>query len=108
MAPNIWPPIAIAIMAVVVAIYARQLYLAVFPFHLLTAHKYSAPRVITKTFQGRTVLVTGAHGAYGSRAAKLFKDADTLILVCSAVDDGHLLWLVSLLMLELTRQRLTS
>lgn len=84
MATTLWLPVAIAV-AIVVITYSRQLYFEIFPFHLLTAHKHSKPQVVTKSFAGRTVLVTGAHGAYGSRAAKLFKDADTLILVRNGI-----------------------
>lgn len=37
----------------------------------------------TESYAGRTVLITGANGAYGSRAAKEFasRDTDTLVLV---------------------------
>lgn len=102
MASSLVVSVAVAIVIALLTYGGQQLYSQAFPFHLLTAHKHSRPQVLTKSFEGRTVLVTGAHGAYGSRAAKLFKDADTLILVgakAGPVKQGFLLFCLQLRML---------
>ncbi len=54
-----------------------------FPWQRLWKQRYGRPTVRTKSYQGRTVLITGANGAFGSRAAKLFahRDVGTLVLV---------------------------
>lgn len=83
MAINYWIPVGIAVLAVALTFGVQLLLAEVFPFHMLTAHKHGKPTVTTKSYAGRTVMVTGANGAYGSRAAKIFadRDVDTLILV---------------------------
>ena len=72
--------------AVIIAIvtYGLPLLLAeYFPWRSLWKQKYGRPEVTTRSYRGRTALVTGANGAYGSRAAKLFgrHEVDTLVLV---------------------------
>lgn len=54
-----------------------------FPYRSLIAQRTGRPDVHTKSYRGRTALVTGANGAFGSRAAKIFahRDVDTLVLV---------------------------
>lgn len=54
-----------------------------FPYELLRKQYYGKPEVNTKSYNGRTVMITGANGAFGSRAAKLVvhRDVDTLVLV---------------------------
>ncbi|KAK6540760.1 hypothetical protein TWF694_008151 [Orbilia ellipsospora] len=54
-----------------------------FPYWSLQAQRTAKPTVTTKSYKGRTALVTGAGGAYGSRAAKIFaeREAETLILI---------------------------
>lgn len=83
MVTNYWIPVAIAI-AIVALTYGVQFLLAeVFPWQMLRAHKTGKPTVTTKSYAGRTALITGANGAYGSRAAKMFaeREVDTLVLV---------------------------
>lgn len=55
----------------------------VFPWQSLWAQRNGRPTVRTKSYKGRTALITGANGAFGSRAAKLFADhgISKLILV---------------------------
>lgn len=55
----------------------------VFPWRNLWAQRSGRPTVVTESYKGRTVLITGANGAFGSRAAKLFaaRDVETLVLV---------------------------
>ncbi|KAK3322626.1 hypothetical protein B0H66DRAFT_515237 [Apodospora peruviana] len=54
----------------------------VFPWKLIRRQHFGRPTMTTK-YKGRTVLITGANGTYGSRAAKLFAhgDVETLVLV---------------------------
>ncbi|KXS97300.1 hypothetical protein AC578_4567 [Pseudocercospora eumusae] len=64
--------------------FAIPLILAeVFPWKLLWAQRNARTTVKAKSYQGKTVLVTGANGAYGSRAARNFaeRDVETLVLV---------------------------
>jgi hypothetical protein len=54
-----------------------------FPWQSLRKQRTGRPTVTTKSYAGRTALITGASGAFGSRAAKIFahRDVDTLVLV---------------------------
>lgn len=54
-----------------------------FPWRSLWKQRHGRPTVMTKSYQGRTVLITGANGAFGSRSAKIFahRDVETLVLV---------------------------
>ncbi|KPM41174.1 hypothetical protein AK830_g5390 [Neonectria ditissima] len=54
-----------------------------FPWRSLYDQRHGKPTVRTESYKGRTVLITGANGAFGSRAAKLFahRDVETLVLV---------------------------
>lgn len=83
MAFSYWLPLTISVAVISATIGIRLLIAEVFPYHLLKAQRNGRPTVITKSYAGRTILITGANGAYGSRAAKLFaqRDAATLVLV---------------------------
>jgi len=73
-----------AAVAIALVTYGLPLLLAeYFPWRSLWKQKYGRPEVTTRSYRGRTALVTGANGAYGSRAAKLFgrHEVDTLVLV---------------------------
>lgn len=77
---------ALGITAVIIALvtYGIPLLLAeVFPWQSLWKQRHAKPTVTTASYRGRTALITGANGAFGSRAAKLFahRDVDTLVLV---------------------------
>ena len=64
--------------------FGTPLFLAeYFPWRSLWNQRHGRPTVTTKSYKGRTVLITGANGAFGSRAAKIFarRDAGTLVLV---------------------------
>jgi hypothetical protein len=54
-----------------------------FPWQSLWKQRYGRPTMRTESYKGRTALITGANGAYGSRAAKLFahRDIETLVLI---------------------------
>src|ERR1700753_2652284 len=76
----------LAVIAAVLAIltFGIPLFLAeYFPWRSLYNQRHGKPTVITKSYKGRTALITGANGAFGSRAAKIFahRDVETLILV---------------------------
>jgi hypothetical protein len=65
----------------------------VFPWRKLWDQRNGKPTVTTKSYKGRTVMITGASGAFGSRAAKIFalRDVETLVLVdmkdCASVKE---------------------
>lgn len=64
--------------------YGIPLFLAeYFPWRSLYNQRHGRPTVRTESYKGRTALITGANGAFGSRAAKLFaeRDIETLVLV---------------------------
>jgi len=77
-----WIPASVAVIAVLT--FGIPLFLAeYFPWQSLWKQRHGRPTVTTKSYKGRTVLITGANGAFGSRAAKLFahRDVETLVLV---------------------------
>lgn len=78
-----WPFIALALVVVGVSIGLPMLIAEVFPWKNLYRQRNAKLTVTTKSYKGKTVLITGANGAFGSRAAKLFADreVETLILV---------------------------
>lgn len=59
----------------------------VFPWRALREQYHGRPTVKTKSYQGRTAIVTGANGAFGSRAAKIFAERDIRVLVLVDVRD---------------------
>lgn len=78
-----WPIIVAAAIVVLITFGVPLLLAEVFPWRNLWKQRNAKPTVTTKSYKGRTVLITGANGAFGSRAAKLFADreVETLILV---------------------------
>lgn len=77
---------SVAIIAIVIGslYFAIPLILAeVFPWKLLWAQRNAQTTVKAKSYNGKTVVITGANGAYGSRAARNFaeRNVDTLVLV---------------------------
>ncbi|KAI6749448.1 hypothetical protein HG530_015287 [Fusarium avenaceum] len=75
---------AVTTLVVFVLTYGVPLFLReYFPWQSLYKQRHGRPTVTTKSYKGRTVLITGANGAFGSRAAKIFahRDVETLILV---------------------------
>ncbi len=87
---NYWLLGAVAV-AVATLTFGIPLFLAeYFPWQSLWKQRHGRPTVTTKSYQGRTVLITGANGAFGSRAAKIFAhhDVGTLVLV-NVIDCGR-------------------
>lgn len=81
-------------LVVLVLTYGIPLFLKeYFPWQSLYKQRHGRPTVTTKSYKGRTALITGANGAFGSRAAKIFaeRDVETLVLVdvrdCSGVKE---------------------
>ena len=75
---------AVTTLVVAVITYGIPMFLReYFPWQSLYKQRHGRPTVTTKSYQGRTALITGANGAFGSRAAKLFahRDVETLVLV---------------------------
>ncbi|KAH7121854.1 hypothetical protein B0J13DRAFT_531980 [Dactylonectria estremocensis] len=77
--------VAGAVAVVIVGLtFGIPLFLAeYFPWRSLYNQRHGRPVVKTESYKGRTVLITGANGAFGSRAAKLFanRNVETLVLV---------------------------
>lgn len=83
MASSYWPYIVLAI-AIVGLSYGIPLLLdEVFPWKSLYKQRHGRPVPTTKSYKGRTALITGANGAFGSRASKIFahREVETLVLV---------------------------
>lgn len=82
---NYWLPVGVGVAAFVVFLtYGIPLFLAeYFPWRSLYNQRHGRPTVRTESYKGRTALITGANGAFGSRAAKIFalRDVETLVLV---------------------------
>jgi hypothetical protein len=72
-----------AVIVVVVSFAVPLLLAEVFPWRNLLKQRNAKLSVTTKSFKGKTVLITGANGAFGSQAAKIVADldVDTLILL---------------------------
>ena len=78
-----WAFVAVAITIAIVTFGTPLLLAEVFPWRSLWNQRRGRPTVRTDSYKGRTALITGANGAFGSRAAKIFalRDVETLILV---------------------------
>ena len=78
-----WPLVVVALLVVGLSFGIPLLLAEVFPWRSLWNQRHGRPTVTTESYHGRTVLITGANGAFGSRAAKLFahRHVGTLVLV---------------------------
>ena len=78
-----WPIAAVTLAVVVVSFTLQWVLAEFFPWQNLWKQRNAKLTVTTKSYKGKTVMITGANGAFGSRAAKLFADreVETLILV---------------------------
>ena len=78
-----WVMIAATIFAIVIYIGVPFILSEVFPWQLLYKQRNAKLAPPSKSFKGKTVMITGANGAYGSRAARIIADldVDTLVLV---------------------------
>jgi hypothetical protein len=87
------PIAAVAVITFLVYFGIPFLLAEVFPWRKLWDQRNGKPTVTTKSYEGRTVMITGASGAFGSRAAKIVahRDVETLVLVdmkdCASVKE---------------------
>lgn len=83
MAINYWVILAVTALVIGISVAIPWILSEVFPYQMLQAHKTGRPTVVTESYAGRTVLITGANGAFGSRAAKMIahRDVETLVLI---------------------------
>lgn len=80
----------LALVAAIIAIvtFGVPLLLAeIFPWRSLWNQRHGRPTVRTESYKGGTALITGANGAFGSRAAKIFAQRDVETLVLADVRD---------------------
>ena len=76
--------VAVITLVVILLAVGIQLVLAeLFPWRNLWDQRRGRPEPKTASYKGRTALITGANGSFGSRAARIFADRDigTLVLV---------------------------
>ena len=76
--------LAVGVAVIAVLTFGVPLFFAeYFPWQSLYKQRHGRPVPTTKSYKGRTALITGANGAFGSRAAKIFahRDVETLVLV---------------------------
>jgi NAD(P)-dependent dehydrogenase (short-subunit alcohol dehydrogenase family) len=75
--------IAVTVLTVALSYGLPLFFREYFPWQNLVNQRNGKPAVVTKTYKGRTALIVGANGAFGSRAAKIFahRDVKKLVLV---------------------------
>ncbi|CAG9939713.1 unnamed protein product [Clonostachys rosea f. rosea IK726] len=74
--------------AVIFLSWGLPIFLAeYFPWQSLYKQRHGKPTVVTKSYKGRTALITGANGAFGSRVAKNFAHREVGTLVLADVRD---------------------
>lgn len=74
--------------AVIFLSWGLPIFLAeYFPWQSLYKQRHGKPTVVTKSYKGRTALITGANGAFGSRVAKNFAHREVGTLVLADVMD---------------------
>ena len=73
----------VALVAILLTYGVPWILSEVFPWQSLYKQRHGRPQPLTKSYAGRCALITGANGAFGSRASKIFasRDIKTLILV---------------------------
>jgi hypothetical protein len=78
-----WPIAALTLTIAVISFGLPLLLAEFFPWRNLWKQRNAKLTVTAESYKGKTVMITGANGAFGSRAAKLFADrqVETLILV---------------------------
>jgi len=89
MAPPNWQLIGavIAIVVSIIALALRHLLAEIFPWWMIRKQKNARLAAPTKSFKGKTILITGANGAFGSRAAKMIADLGVERLILADVRD---------------------
>lgn len=81
--PSYWLLIGGAALIALLTFGIPLLLAEYFPWRSLRDQRIGRPIVTTESYAGRTVLITGANGAFGSRAAKIFarRNVGRLVLV---------------------------
>jgi len=87
MAHYSWQILAVTVTAIIVSIVLPLILSEVFPWRNLYKQRKAKLANPTKSFKGKTVLITGANGAFGSRAAKIIADLDVETLILADVKD---------------------
>jgi len=84
-----WKILAVTVTVIVVTVsIALPLILReVFPWRNLYRQRNAKLANPTKSFKGKTVLITGANGAFGSRVARIIADLDVETLILADVKD---------------------
>lgn len=77
----------VTITAIIITLIYRWIESEVFPWHMLRKQKLAVLSPPTKSFAGKTVLITGANGAFGSRAAKMIAHLGVETLILADVRD---------------------
>jgi FlaA1/EpsC-like NDP-sugar epimerase len=83
--------VTVAVIVTIISLALPLILSEIFPWRNLQRQKNAKLASPSKSFKGKTVLITGANGAFGSRVARMIADLDveTLILVdvkdCTAV-----------------------
>jgi len=77
----------IAVLVSLLAYGVNYVLSEVFPWRMLRKQKTAKLAAPTKSFKGKTILITGANGSYGSRAAKMIADLGVERLILADVMD---------------------
>lgn len=77
----------VTVLVTIIALGLPLILAEVFPWRMLRKQKNAKLAAPSKSFKGKTVLITGANGAFGSRAAKMIADLDVDTLILADVRD---------------------
>jgi len=77
----------VALVITVITFALRYLVTEIFPWRMLRKQKNARLATPSKSFTGKTILITGANGAFGSRAAKMIADLGVEKLILADVMD---------------------
>jgi FlaA1/EpsC-like NDP-sugar epimerase len=82
-----WQILAVTVTVIAVSVALPLILSEVFPWRNLYRQRNAKLANPTKSFKGKTVLITGANGAFGSRAARIIADLDVETLILADVKD---------------------
>jgi NADPH:quinone reductase-like Zn-dependent oxidoreductase len=77
----------ITVLVTIIALALRLVLAEVFPWWMLRKQKNAKLSPPAKSFKGKTILITGANGAFGSRAAKMIANLGVETLILADVRD---------------------
>lgn len=78
---------AATVSVVIISLVLPLILSEIFPWRNLHRRKNAKLANPSKSFKGKTVLITGANGAFGSRVAKMIADLDVETLILADVKD---------------------